>query len=143
MNRCYRYAPTLRVLGLFGAMLAGGVLLGSVLAEIEAADAPDLILHGLGAIAGAIILWLGVEFGTRQIRPTPDGLSTRLLRERMLAWRELRQVRESLFGALLILPKRGLPIVIWPFIEDFGALLAAIETAGWGTVRKKRDPVQR
>ena len=32
MSRTYRYPPALRTLGLFGSMLAGGILLGSVLA---------------------------------------------------------------------------------------------------------------
>ncbi len=126
MNRTYRYPPALRVPGLFGSMLAGGILLGSVLAEIEAADVPDLILHGLGILVAAIILWLGLEFGMRRVALTEDGLSVRLLRERTIAWAEVREVRDSLFGAALIVPKRGLPIVVWPFLEEFGALIDAL-----------------
>ncbi len=127
MGRTYQYSPALRVLGLFGSMLAGGILLGSVLAEIEAADVPDLILHGLGVIVGALILWLGVEFGTRRITPTPDGLSTRLLRQRSIAWDGVRSVREGPFGMLIIRLRHGLPIVVWPFIEDFYALADALD----------------
>ncbi len=127
MNRIYRYPPTLRVLGLFGSMLAGGVLIGSVLAEIEAADAPDLILHGIGMIAGAILLWLGLELGMRRITLAPDGISTRLLGERTIAWSAVREVRDGPFGALIIVSRRGAPIVIWPFLEEFTALITAID----------------
>jgi len=127
MNRTYRYPAALRGLGLFGSMLAGGILLGSVLAEIEAADVPDLILHGIGVIVGAVILWLGIEFGTRRITLTQDGISTRLLRERAIVWSEVRDARSGLFGTLIVLPKRGLPIIIWPFLDDFDALIDAID----------------
>lgn len=127
MNRTYRYPATLRGLGLFGSMLAGGILLGSLLAEIEAADVPDLILHGIGVIVGAIILWLGIEFGTRRITLTPIGVSARLLRERTIVWADVRDVRDGPFGALIVLPKRGLPIIIWPFLDDFDALIDAID----------------
>jgi hypothetical protein len=126
VNRVYRYPPALRALGLFGSMLAGGVLLGSVLAEIEAADAPDLILHGIGAIIGAAILWLGLEFGARRIALTEAGISTRLLRERSFPWSEVRETRAGPFGVQLIFPRRGGPIVIWPYLEDFGELLEAL-----------------
>ena len=126
MNRAYRYPPALRVLGLFGSMLAGGILLGSLLAEIEAADVPDLILHGLGILVAAMILWLGLEFGMRRVALTPGGIATRLLRERVFTWRDVRGVRNGFFGILVITPKRGLPIVVWPFLEDFGALIDAL-----------------
>ena len=129
MSRTYRYPPALRVLGLFGSMLAGGILLGSVLAEIEAADAPDLILHGLGLIVGAAILWLGLEFGMRRITLAPDSISARLLHERVIAWDDVRDVRNGLFGALVISLRRGAPIVVWPFVEDFRSLLDAIDAA--------------
>jgi hypothetical protein len=126
MNRTYRYPPALRAPGLFGSMLAGGILLGSLLAEIEAADAPDLILHGLGILVATMILWLGLEFGMRRITLTEGGLSVRLLRERPIAWKDVRDVRESVFGALIIAPKRGWPIIVWPFLEEFGLLVDSL-----------------
>jgi hypothetical protein len=129
MSRTYRYPPALRTLGLFGSMLAGGILLGSVLAEIEAADVPDLFLHGLGVIVGMAILWLGLEFGMRRITLAPDSISARLLRERVIAWNDVREVRSGLFGTLVISLRRGAPIVVWPFIEDFSALLDATDAA--------------
>lgn len=109
-------------------MLAGGILIGSVLAEIESADAPDLILHGIGVIAGAVLLWLGLELGRRQIRLTPDGISTRLLGERTIAWSAVREVRQGPFGTRMVVSRRGAPIVLWPFMEGFAALVAAIDT---------------
>jgi len=126
VNRTYHYPATLRALALFTSLLAGGILLGSVIAEIEAADVPDAILHGVGAVAGLGILWLGLEFGMRRITPTREGISTRLLRERTIPWREVRDVRDGPFGVLIIQPKRGLPIVVWPYLEDFSALIEAV-----------------
>jgi len=127
MNHTYRYPPVLRAPALFVSLLAGGILLGSVIAEIEAADVPDAILHGAGMVAGIAMLWLGLEFGMRRITPTREGISTRLLRERTIPWRVVRQVRDGPFGVLIISPKRGLPIVIWPYLEDFHALNDAIK----------------
>ena len=126
VKRVYRYPATLRSPALFGSMLAGGILLGSALAEIEAADVPDAILHGVGVIVGLVVVWLGLEFGTRRIALTPDGISTRLVRERTIAWRNVRDARGGPFGTLIVTARGGLPIVVWPFLEDFGALADAI-----------------
>ena len=106
MNHTFGYPATLRVLGLFGSMLAGGILLGSVLAEIEPASVPDLILHGIGVIVGVAILWLGLEFGTRQITLTPNGILTRLVRERTIAWNEVRDSRDGPFGTVYNLTRK-------------------------------------
>ena len=124
--RVYRYPPALRVVGLFGSMLAGAILLGAVLAEIEAADPLDLVLHVIGGLVGAAIAWLGLELGLRRIALTPEGIATRLARERVLRWEEVRDVRDGPFGALLIVSKRHSLIVIWPFLEEFGELRDAL-----------------
>ena len=126
MNRIYRYPPALRVLSLFGAILAGGILLGSVIAEIEAADPLDFVLHLLGALVGAAMVWLGLEFGMRWIAVTPDGIVTRLVRERRIAWSDMRVVRNGWLGTLVIMLHHGSPIVIWPYLQDFAALLDAL-----------------
>jgi len=130
VNRAYRYPATLRVLGLFGSLLAGSILLGSVLAEVEAADPIDFVLHLLGAVVSAAILWLGLEFGARRITHTAEGIRARLIGERLIAWSDLHEVRDGLLGTWIVLPKHGLPIVIWPFLEDFGTLVESVE-AGW------------
>jgi len=130
VNRAYRYPATLRVLGLFGSLLAGSILLGSVLAEVEAADPIDFVLHLLGAVVSAAILWLGLEFGARRITLTAEGIRARLIGERLIAWGDLHRVRDGPFGTWIVLPKHGLPIVIWPFLEDFGTLVESVE-AGW------------
>lgn len=122
MNHVYKYSPVLRVLSLFIGMLSGGILLGSVVAEIEAADVPDLILHGIGVIVGLLILWFTVEFGTRRLTPTPEGLKTRLFNEKTIVWSDIREVRDGLFDTMIIVPLRGAWIVVWPFVEDFNQL---------------------
>ena len=129
VNRAYRYPPALRVVGLFVSLLAGSMLLGSVIAEIEAADPLDFVVHLFGALVGAAIVWLGLEFGLRRIAPTTDGIVTRLLHERIIAWREVRLVREGPLGTLLIITTRRHLIVVWPYLEDFGALIEALDAA--------------
>ena len=124
--RVYRYPPALRVVGLFGSMLAGAILLGATLAEIEAADPLDLALHAIGGLVGAAIAWLGLELGLRRIALTPEGIATRLARERVLSWEDVRDARDGPFGALLIVSKRHSLIVIWPFLEEFGELRDAL-----------------
>ena len=125
-ERTYRYPPVLRAPALLVSVLAGGALLGSAVAEIEAADVPDAILHGVGMLVGIAILWLGLEFGMRRVTPAREGISTRLLRERMITWREVRAVHDGPLGTLIARPKHGLPIVIWPYLEDFDAFRQAV-----------------
>jgi len=36
-------------------------------------------------------------------------------------------VRDGPLGTLIIRPQRGLPIVVWPFIEDFYVLADALK----------------
>jgi len=62
----------------------------------------------------------------RRITLTADGIVARLLRERTIPWRKVRLVRDGPFGVLIIRANRGLPIVIWPYLEDFNALLEAV-----------------
>jgi hypothetical protein len=119
VNRTYHYSPLLRVLSLFGALLAGGILLGSLVAEIEAADLPDLIVHALGLIVSAFMLWLALEFGMRRFTPREDGLHTRLLGEKMIMWNDVSEWREGPLHTRIIIPQR---IVVWPFLEDFDSL---------------------
>ena len=122
--RVYRYPPALRVVGLFGSMLAGAIVLGATLAEIEAADPLDLVLHVIGGLVGAAIAWLGLELGLRRIALTPEGIATRLVR-----WEEVRDVRDvraGPLGTLLIVSKRRSLIVVWPFLEEFGELRDAL-----------------
>jgi hypothetical protein len=144
MNHTYRYPPVLRAPALMISLLAGGILLGSLIAEIEAADVPDAILHGAGMVAGIAMLWLGLEFGMRRITPTREGISTQLLRERTIPWREVRDVRDGPFGVLIIQPKRGLPIVIGPYLEDFHALNQAIKAwpGPWVDAAEHKGPTQ-
>ena len=125
--RVYRYPPALRVLGLFGSMLAGAILLGAALAEIEAADRLDFVLHVIGGLAGAAIGWLGLEFGLRRIALTPEGIATGLARPRLLRCGEVRDMRAGPLGTLLIVSKPHSLIVIWPCLQGFDALLADIE----------------
>jgi len=124
VNRTYHYSPLLRVLALFDGLLAGGILLGSLVAEIEAADLPDLIIHALGLIVSAFMLWLALEFGMRRFTPSEEGLHTRLLGERMIAWKDIQDWRAGLFHTRIIVPRR---IVVWPFLEDFESLSKVIE----------------
>ena len=124
----YRYPMVYRVQALFGALLAGLILLGSAIAEIEAADLLDAtVLHVFGLVFGATILILGLDFGTRAITIEPDGLRTRWVRASFISWRDIGEVRWLPLGLIHVRLRRGPGLFIWPILERYSELLAAIE----------------
>jgi len=71
-------------------------------------------------------------------------MTTRLLRERKIAWGDLRDARDGPFGTRIIRLKRGLPIVIWPYLEDFHALNDAVNARPrlWVGAAERKGPTQ-
>ncbi len=123
----YRYPAIYRVQALFGALLAGIILMGSVIAEIESANLPDAFLHAFGFSVSLLILILGLDFGTRQIEITADGLQTRWLRKSFSAWPQILDWSYQPLGLIHIRVKRGLGLYIWPLMEGYTEILAAID----------------
>ena len=126
-NMRYRYPAIYRVQALFGALLAGIILMGSVIAEIESANLPDAFLHAFGFIVSLLILILGLDFGTRTIEITADGLQTRWLRKSFLAWPQILDWSYRPLGLIHIRLKRGLGLYLWPLMEGYTEILAAID----------------
>lgn len=123
----YRYPPIYRVQALFGSLLAGIIMMGSVIAEIEAANLPDAFLHAFGFGVSAAILILGLDFGTRVIEITPTGLQTRWLRTSFIAWPQILDWSYKPLGLIHIRLRRGLGLYIWPLLEGYTEILAAID----------------
>ncbi len=101
--------------------------MGSVLAEIESANLPDAFLHAFGFGVSSIILILGLDFGTRQIEIKPDGLQSRWLRKSFIAWPQILDWSYKPLGLIHIRLKRGLGLYIWPLMEGYLEILAAID----------------
>jgi hypothetical protein len=112
---------------MFGALLAGIILMGSVFAEIESANLPDAFLHAFGFGVSSIILIVGLDFGTRVIEIKDAGLHTRWLRKSFCAWSQVLDWSYRPFGLIHIRLQRGLGWYIWPLMEGYGEILAAID----------------
>lgn len=123
----YRYPARYRVQALFGALLAGMILMGSVIAEIESANLPDAFLHAFGFGVSSFILIFGLDFATRVIEIKPDGLHTRWLRKSFAGWSQVLDWSYRPFGLIHIRLQRGLGWYIWPLMEGYLEILAAID----------------
>jgi hypothetical protein len=123
----YRYPVVYRIQALFGALLAGMIVLGSVLSGLEAVNLPDVLLHAFGCIVGAIILMLGLDFGTRAIQIAPTGLHTRWLWKSFIAWPQILDWSYRPLGLVHIRLRRGPGMFIWPLMEGYSEILAAID----------------
>ena len=123
----YRYPAIYRVQALFGAMLAGIILLSSVLAEIESANLPDLFLHGVGFVLGSLILLFGVDFATRSIEITDEGLWVRWIRTSFVRWPQILDWSYLPLGLIHIRFNQGLGVFIWPLLDGYLDILTAID----------------
>ena len=123
----YRYPAAYRIQALIGALLAGAILFGSVIAEIEAASPADAILHGASLVIGLVILTLGLDFGTRSIVITPEGLQVRWVRKTFIAWQDISGWNYLPLSLTHIHTRHGPGLFIWPIFEHYTDILAAID----------------
>lgn len=123
----YRYPAIYRIQALFGALLAGIIVLSSVLAEIEAANLPDLVLHGIGFVVGGLILLFGVDFATRSIEITDEGLRVRWVRSSFVRWPQITGWSYLPLGLIRIRLNQGPGVFIWPLLEGYLDILRAID----------------
>jgi hypothetical protein len=138
----YRYPLVYRVQALLGALFAGIILLGSVIAEIEAADLPDAALHGVGLIVGLTILTLGVDFGRRQIIMTAEGLGTRWLRSSFVPWSDVLDWRYLPLSLIHIRLRHGPGWFVWPILERYSEILEAIDEHKHDRLMREVQPGQ-
>ena len=128
--KTFRYPALYRLLALFGVLLFGFIVLGSVLAEVEAIrnSAADAALHVIGFVSGiAVILW-GLDFATRSITPTPDGLHVRwLLHRSVIPWSDVLGWRYRVLSLIHIRVRKGPGVFVWPLLENYTDLLNEID----------------
>ena len=125
----YRYPAVYRVQALFGALLFGLIVLGSVIAEIEAIQGSgiDTVLHIVGFVVGSLVLLLGLDIGTRTITTTEQGVVMKWLRRSSVPWSEVIDWRYLPFSLIHIRLKHGRGWYIWPILERYTDLLSTID----------------
>ncbi len=129
-NETHRYPAVYRAQALFGAVLFGFIVLGSVLAEVEAikADRLDSLLHLGGFGVGLAVIFLGLDFATRSITAAPDGLHVRwALRQSLASWSEVLGWRYLPLNLIHIQLRRGPGWYVWPLLERYTDLLHEID----------------
>jgi hypothetical protein len=128
--KTFRYPALYRVVALFGALLFGFILLGSVIAEVEAIKNSriDAVLHVIGFISGVLLLIMGIDFATRSITVTPDGLRVRwLLRRSVIPWSDVLSWNYLPLSLIHLRFRHGRGVYVWPILEDYLDLLSAID----------------
>jgi hypothetical protein len=126
----YRYPPLYRGVALFSALLFGLILLGSVIAEVEAIknSRADAILHVVGFIVGVAMLIWGLDFATRSITVTSEGLRVRwLLRRSLVPWPEVLGWHYLPLSLVHLRFRHGRGLYLWPLLEDYMDLLNEID----------------
>jgi hypothetical protein len=129
-ERTFRYPALYRVVALFGALLFGFILLGSVIAEVEAIQNSriDAVLHVFGFISGVLMLVVGIDFATRSITVTPAGLQVRwLLRRSVIPWPDVLGWNYLPLSLIRLRFQHGRGVYVWPLLEDYLDLLSAID----------------
>ncbi len=126
----YRYPAVYRLQALFGSLLFGFIVLGSVLAEIEAIrnSGLDSILHVVGFVVGLTVILGGLDFATRSIMAAPDGLHVRwALRRSVAPWSDVLDWRYLPLNLIHIRLRRGRGWYVWPLLERYTDLLNEID----------------
>jgi len=129
-SETHRYPAIYRLQALFGALVFSFIVLGSVLAEVEAInnDRVDAILHVIGFFVGVIVILLGLDFATRSLTAAPDGLHARwALRRSAAPWADVLGWRYLPLNLIHIRLRRGPGWYIWPLLERYSDLLNEID----------------
>lgn len=137
-NRIFRYPVLYRVVALFSVLLFGFIVLGSVIAEVEAIknDRVDAALHVVGFVSGILLILWGLDFATRSIMMTPAGLHVRwVLRRSVVPWPDVLGWRYLPLSLIRIRVRRGPGIFVWPLLENYTELLSEIDAHRRDTLR--------
>ena len=126
----YRYPAVYRVQALFGSLLFGFIVLGSVIAEVEAIQNSrlDSVLHVVGFVMGMAVILLGLDFATRSVTVAPDGLHMRwALRRSVVPWPDVLGWRYLPLNLIHIRLRRGPGWYVWPLLVHYSDLLREID----------------
>jgi hypothetical protein len=129
-NRTFRYPILYRVAALFSVLLFGFIVLGSVIAEVEAikSDPADAVLHIVGFVSGILLIIWGLDFATRSISTASDGLHVRwLLRRSVVPWPDVLDWRYLPLNLIRIRVRKGPGVLVWPLLENYTDLLNEID----------------
>jgi hypothetical protein len=140
-EKSFRYPALYRGVALFGALLFGFILLGSVIAEVEAIknSRVDAVLHVIGFISGALLLLVGIDFATRSITVTPGGLQVRwLLRRSVIPWPDVLGWNYLPLNLIHLRFRQGRGVYVWPLLEDYLDLLSAIDARRFDQFTRER-----
>lgn len=132
-NKTFRYPAFYRSVALFSVLLFGFIVLGSVIAEVEAIrnDRFDAVLHVIGFVSGSVLIVWGLDFATRSITAAPDGLHVRwILRRSLVPWADVQDWRYLPLSLIRIRVRKGAGIFVWPLLENYTDLLNEIDAHG-------------
>jgi hypothetical protein len=138
-SKTFRYPALYRVTALFSTLLLGFIVLGSVIAEVEAIknSRADAVLHLVGFVMGILLIFWGLDFATRSITAAPDGLHARwLLRRSKVPWADVLDWRYLPLSLVHIRLRRGPGWFVWPLLEDYLDLLNEIDVQRSGRMTR-------
>lgn len=130
-NKTYHYPALYRVAALFSTWLLGLIVVGSVIAEVEAIknSRADAVLHLVGFVTGILLIFWGLDFATRSITTAPEGLHVRwLLRRSWVPWPDVLEWRYLPLSLIHLRFRQGRGLYLWPLMEDYLELLNEIDT---------------
>ena len=129
-NKTFRYPVLYRTVALFSVVLFGFIVLGSVLAAVEAIKhgGAAVVLYVSGFISGIAVICWGLDFATRSITLAPDGLHVHwLLRRSVVPWPDVLGWRYRALSLIHIRVRTGAGLFIWPLLENYTDLLNEID----------------
>jgi hypothetical protein len=142
-NKTFRYPVFYRAAALFSVLLFGLIVLGSVLATAEALkyNGAAAVVYACGVVSGmALIIW-GLDFATRTLTLTPDGLQTRwVLHRSAVPWPDVLGWRYLPLSLIRIRVRKGSGIFVWPLLENYTDLLNEIDVQRRAALRTEVLP---
>ncbi len=132
-DKTFRYPVLYRAIALFSVLLFGFIVLGSVIAEVEAIQNSriDAVLHIVGFVSGLLLIAWGLDFATRSITIAPEGLRVRwLLHRSVVPWPDVLGWRYLPLSLIRIRLREGLGLFVWPLLENYSDLLNEIDARG-------------
>jgi len=129
-NKVFRYPVFYRSLAWFSVAVLGLIVLGCALAAVAAIgyDRAALALYIFGFSSGIAVIFWGLDFATRSITITSDGLQVRWwLRRSVVPWPDVLGWRYRALSLVHIRVRHGPGLFIWPLLENYIDLLNEID----------------
>jgi hypothetical protein len=128
-NKIFRYPVFYRSLAWFSVAVFGLIVLGCVLAVVAIRDdEAAMALYVFGFSSGIAVICWGLDFATRSITITSDGLQVRwLLRRSVVSWPDVLGWRYRALSLVHIRVRHGPGLFIWPLLENYIDLLNEID----------------